>query len=67
MLGSILPKVPSSPGADIRGELRVSMFALLEMYRRSQWNVIRLENEHYNNCGMFRAVALIPTDDIALM
>ena len=27
---------------------------------RIQWNVFRLENEHVNNCGMFRATKDIP-------
>lgn len=26
------------------------------MYRRFVWNFFRLENEHLNNCGKFRAV-----------
>lgn len=30
--------------------------ALLEALRRAVWNFIRLENEHLNNCGQFRAV-----------
>lgn len=30
--------------------------APLEMFRRWMWNYFRLENEHLNNCGQFRAV-----------
>lgn len=30
--------------------------AILEAFRRSVWNFVRLENEHLNNCGQFRAV-----------
>ncbi|KAL3309469.1 Xenotropic and polytropic retrovirus receptor 1 [Cichlidogyrus casuarinus] len=30
--------------------------ALLEVIRRFIWNFFRLENEHLNNCGQFRAV-----------
>jgi hypothetical protein len=37
-------------------ELIVSVFALLEVSRRFVWNFFRLENEHINNCGKFRAV-----------
>ena len=37
-------------------ELFVSVFAMLEMVRRFVWNFFRLENEHINNCGKFRAV-----------
>ena len=28
----------------------------LEVFRRFVWNFFRLENEHLNNCGQFRAV-----------
>jgi len=28
----------------------------LEVFRRFIWNFFRLENEHLNNCGQFRAV-----------
>lgn len=31
-------------------------FALIEIFRRFIWNFFRLENEHLNNCGEFRAV-----------
>ncbi|KAF9114965.1 hypothetical protein BGX27_009293 [Mortierella sp. AM989] len=34
--------------------------ALLEVLRRWQWNFFRLENEHLNNCGQFRAIKDIP-------
>ena len=37
-------------------ELIVSVFAVLEVVRRFVWNFFRLENEHINNCGKFRAV-----------
>ena len=41
----------------------------LEIYRRFCWNFFRLENEHLNNCGDFRAVrdisiAPVKDDDI---
>lgn len=32
------------------------VFAPLEILRRFVWNFYRLENEHLNNCGEFRAV-----------
>ena len=38
----------------------VAMIALGEMWRRFCWNFFRLENEHLNNCGEFRAVRRIP-------
>ncbi|KAK5821639.1 EXS family-domain-containing protein, partial [Linnemannia elongata] len=34
--------------------------AFLEVLRRWQWNFFRLENEHLNNCGQFRAIKDIP-------
>ena len=33
-----------------------SLMAILEVFRRFVWNFFRLENEHLNNCGNFRAV-----------
>lgn len=40
----------------IGGDLLTSMLAPLEVFRRFVWNFFRLENEHLNNCGKFRAV-----------
>ncbi|XP_072379362.1 solute carrier family 53 member 1-like [Diabrotica undecimpunctata] len=34
----------------------VTILAPLEVFRRFMWNYFRLENEHLNNCGKFRAV-----------
>ncbi|KAG5895231.1 hypothetical protein JTB14_003448 [Gonioctena quinquepunctata] len=34
----------------------VTLLAPLEVFRRFIWNFFRLENEHLNNCGKFRAV-----------
>ncbi|KAF9156642.1 hypothetical protein BG015_003244 [Linnemannia schmuckeri] len=34
--------------------------ALAEVLRRWMWNFFRLENEHLNNCGHFRAIKDIP-------
>ena len=31
-------------------------FGLVEVLRRFLWNFFRLENEHLNNCGQFRAI-----------
>ena len=36
----------------------VAFLAVAEVYRRVIWNMIRLENEHLNNVGEFRAVRL---------
>ncbi|MCO5560523.1 hypothetical protein L7F22_014138 [Adiantum nelumboides] len=35
-------------------------FASLEVVRRVHWNFYRLENEHLNNVGNFRATKAIP-------
>uniref|UniRef100_A0A1I8IUQ0 EXS domain-containing protein n=1 Tax=Macrostomum lignano TaxID=282301 RepID=A0A1I8IUQ0_9PLAT len=37
-------------------QVLMSGLALLEVFRRFIWNYFRLENEHLNNCGQFRAV-----------
>ena len=37
-------------------DLLTSILAPLEVFRRFVWNFFRLENEHLNNCGKFRAV-----------
>ena len=34
-----------------------TIIAVLEVLRRGQWNLLRLENEHLNNCDKFRAVS----------
>ncbi|XP_057765669.1 phosphate transporter PHO1 homolog 1-like [Salvia miltiorrhiza] len=45
-----------------RVDYRVTMLflAALEVVRRGQWNFYRLENEHLNNAGKFRAVKSVP-------
>ncbi|XP_012279518.1 xenotropic and polytropic retrovirus receptor 1 isoform X3 [Orussus abietinus] len=40
----------------VHADLMVSIVAPLEVFRRFMWNFFRLENEHLNNCGKFRAV-----------
>ncbi|TNN12929.1 Xenotropic and polytropic retrovirus receptor 1 [Schistosoma japonicum] len=39
-----------------RMEIITTIFLTLEVIRRFIWNFFRLENEHLNNCGQFRAV-----------
>lgn len=46
-----------------------TVMSSLEIWRRFFWNFFRLENEHLNNCGEFRAVrdisiAPIKDDDV---
>ncbi|XP_028178066.1 xenotropic and polytropic retrovirus receptor 1 [Ostrinia furnacalis] len=40
----------------VGAETMISILAPLEVFRRFIWNFFRLENEHLNNCGKFRAV-----------
>lgn len=40
----------------IQGDVMTTILAPLEVFRRFVWNFFRLENEHLNNCGNFRAV-----------
>lgn len=40
----------------IKRETMQSILSPLEVFRRFVWNYFRLENEHLNNCGNFRAV-----------
>ncbi|KAI8642998.1 EXS family-domain-containing protein [Parasitella parasitica] len=50
----------NAAGLGYKGELIGFVTALLEAYRRIQWNFFRLENEHINNCGNYRAIKEIP-------
>merc|ERR1712142_1424151 len=43
-------------GAPLPMEVFTTIFACFEVLRRFIWNFFRLENEHLNNCGKFRAV-----------
>ncbi|XP_043496961.1 xenotropic and polytropic retrovirus receptor 1 [Polistes fuscatus] len=40
----------------VSNDMMTSIVAPLEVFRRFIWNFFRLENEHLNNCGKFRAV-----------
>ncbi|KAI8374052.1 EXS family-domain-containing protein [Choanephora cucurbitarum] len=44
----------------LQGEAISFATAFFEAYRRIQWNFFRMENEHINNCGNFRAIKEIP-------
>ncbi|RZC73742.1 hypothetical protein C5167_049227 [Papaver somniferum] len=41
-------------------EAMVTIFACLEIIRRGMWNFFRLENEHLNNVGKYRAFKSVP-------
>lgn len=53
----------SAEYADVIGFI----FGLIEIFRRFIWNYFRLENEHLNNCGEFRAVRDISVAPISLV
>jgi signal transduction histidine kinase len=40
----------------LNADLLLCIMGPLEVFRRFIWNYFRLENEHVNNCGQFRAV-----------
>lgn len=40
----------------VEGELMMTILSPFEVFRRFMWNYFRLENEHLNNVGKFRAV-----------
>ena len=51
--------VPAAPMGDAFSEqARVSIFAALEILRRSVWNVLRVENAQSANAGSYRAVGV---------
>ncbi|CAN7133791.1 unnamed protein product [Brassica rapa subsp. narinosa] len=41
-------------------ETMIALLAFLEIIRRGIWNFFRLENEHLNNVGKFRAFTSVP-------
>ncbi|CAI9716999.1 xenotropic and polytropic retrovirus receptor 1-like isoform X1 [Octopus vulgaris] len=56
----------------VQKEVASTILMILEVFRRFIWNYFRLENEHLNNCGQFRAVrdisiAPIESNDQALL
>ena len=49
----------------LQGDILGTILAMMEVFRRFVWNFFRLENEHLNNAGEFRAVrdiAVVPLD-----
>lgn len=53
-VGIALKETGNIPGSF--SEWLSTLFSILEVIRRFIWNFFRLENEHLNNCGKFRAV-----------
>ncbi|EFJ06016.1 hypothetical protein SELMODRAFT_451422 [Selaginella moellendorffii] len=52
--------VTHPPGTEIELMIIDLFFAALEVIRRGHWNFYRLENEHLNNVGRYRAVRAVP-------
>ncbi|KAI8148819.1 EXS family-domain-containing protein, partial [Fennellomyces sp. T-0311] len=50
----------NTAGLTLHSDVLGYITALLEAYRRLQWNLFRLENEHFNNCADYRAINEIP-------
>lgn len=46
----------NAAGLIFRSDALNLITALLEAYRRLQWNVFRLENQHLDNCSSYRAI-----------
>ncbi|KAJ6720803.1 PHOSPHATE TRANSPORTER PHO1-like protein 3 [Salix viminalis] len=44
----------------LHGETMIALVASLEIIRRGMWNFFRLENEHLNNVGKYRAFKSVP-------
>jgi len=53
---------PDELGITLNSQFLLLLIGALEVYRRSQWNYFRIENEHLNNVGKFRAVNIVPLD-----
>jgi hypothetical protein len=48
------------PSDIIRDELKIFIFSILEIYRRTQWSLFRVENENQNNFEKYRTFLEIP-------
>ncbi|TPX62735.1 hypothetical protein SpCBS45565_g06949 [Spizellomyces sp. 'palustris'] len=51
---------PNNWGVFNDARILIYVQALLELFRRFMWSIIRMENEHTNNIGKFRAVTEVP-------
>mmetsp|Transcript_76761 Transcript_76761/g.135552 ORF Transcript_76761/g.135552 Transcript_76761/m.135552 type:complete len:683 (-) Transcript_76761:2763-4811(-) len=48
------------PGSRWQRETVSFITAVLEIYRRTQWSILRIANEHFNNVSAYRAVGSAP-------
>lgn len=59
-------KFACTVGGFMDGTILGCLLAVLEVFRRFVWNYFRLENEHLNNCGEFRAtrdISIAPLEE----
>jgi len=57
---SIISEASISSSVSLMPEIYTTIFAALEIIRRSIWSILRMENEIVTNTGKFRPVNLIP-------
>lgn len=57
------PFTTSKDGEYVMERLEIMVFIgmIAEAYRRSQWSLLRVENEFYNNFEAYRSIPAIPT------
>jgi hypothetical protein len=48
------------PSELMREEFKIFLFSVLEIYRRTQWSLFRVENENQNNFEKYRTFLEIP-------
>jgi len=55
---TLLPASLGFPGAQLRSEMWIFVIISLEIVRHAIWSFFRLENEHLNNVGEYRALKI---------
>jgi len=60
VLHSSLVAVDKEVDKEVEKEVASFFLAALEVIRRGHWNFYRLENEHLNNAGHYRAIKPVP-------
>jgi len=58
---TISPNVLDAIGGSVNAsDILTTCLAVVEIFRRAQWNIFRLENEQINNIGKFRVTKDVP-------
>ena len=55
---TLVPALPQFSG--IEADVQTTIVALVEIFRRSCWNLFRMENEQLSNAGKFRVINMNP-------